>query len=164
LLIVEMDEVLATFVGTHSKPLLWEGSILFDAPDLEDPIRVQSVNTATCLVAYHVDDRIVLERGPGAQVHGLKALGCSDVELIELVLCIQAHNLPKLVDCLKALWQDTLNAELKLLEHREQELGDRSRLISSLNGAAYAKRFAVAERRLDDVFHDSSADELGHVS
>ena len=89
-----MDEVLTTFIGTHSQSLLWEGSILFDAPDLEDPVRVESVNAAAGLITYHVDDRIVLERGPGAQVHGLEALCCSYIELIELVLCIQAHHLP----------------------------------------------------------------------
>tara|TARA_B110000285_G_C14854999_1_gene481796 strand:- start:50 stop:349 length:300 start_codon:yes stop_codon:yes gene_type:complete len=99
-----MDEVLASLVGAYSQTLLGEGSILLDAPDLEDPVRIQGVDAAACLVTHHVDDGIVLERWPGTQIHRLETLCCGNIELVELVLGIEAHHLAQLVDCLKALW------------------------------------------------------------
>lgn len=68
LLIVEMNEVLAALVGADSQSLLWEGGVLFDAPDLEDPVGVESVDAAARLIADQVDDVVVLEGRPRAQV------------------------------------------------------------------------------------------------
>lgn len=93
LLVVEVNEVLATVVGTHGEALLREGSSLLDAPDFQDPVGIEGVDAAACLVADHVDDVVVLERWSSAQVHCLQALHCGNVELVELVLGVQHHDL-----------------------------------------------------------------------
>ena len=70
--IVEANEVFAPFICAYGDALLWETSILLDVPDLEDPVRVQRIDTATTLVTNHIDDIVMLERGPGPKVHRLE--------------------------------------------------------------------------------------------
>ena len=78
-----------------------EAGVLLDVPDLQDPVRVQSVDAPTSLVAHHIDDIVVLERRPGAQVDRLEGLGRRDIVLAELVLTVQVHQLAQRVDSLK---------------------------------------------------------------
>jgi hypothetical protein len=40
MLVIKVNEILATFIGTNSQTLLWEGSILFDAPDFKNPVGI----------------------------------------------------------------------------------------------------------------------------
>ena len=61
---------------------------MLDVPDLEDPVGVECVNSAASLVAHQVNDVVVLEWWPGAEVHALKGLGRRDIMLGELILPI----------------------------------------------------------------------------
>ena len=66
------DIILALFSAADYYALLGEVTLLLDIPNFEDPVRVQSIETARLLVNYKVDDIVVLERGPGAQVYYLQ--------------------------------------------------------------------------------------------
>ena len=58
--VVKADEVFATFIRADGDAFLREAGILFDVPYLEDPIGVESVDTSTSLITYHVDDVVML--------------------------------------------------------------------------------------------------------
>ena len=66
---------------------------MLDVPDLQDPVRVESVNTTTSLVTDKVDDVVVLERRSGSQVDVLEHLSRADIVLRELVLSVEEHEL-----------------------------------------------------------------------
>ena len=44
---------------------------MLDVPDLKDPVGVERVNSAASLVTHQVDDVVVLEWWPGAEIHAL---------------------------------------------------------------------------------------------
>ena len=104
-----------TFIGADRDALLWEACILLDVPNLQDPVRVQSVNPATPLIAHEVNNVVVLERWSSTKVNTLERLGGRDVVLTELVLSVQEHHLAQRVHCLERLWLDTCTTELELL-------------------------------------------------
>ena len=81
--VVQADEVFAAIIGADRDALLREARTLLDVPDFEDPVGVEGVYAAAALVTHHVDDVVVLEWRPGAQVDGLQRLGGSDVILIQ---------------------------------------------------------------------------------
>lgn len=58
--IVQIDIVLAAFIGTDRKPLLWRRGALLNAPNFKDPVGVQCVYSATGLVTHHVDYLVML--------------------------------------------------------------------------------------------------------
>ena len=72
-----------------------EAGILLDVPDLQDPVRVESVNATTSLITDKVDDVVVLERRSGSQVDVLEHLSRADIVLRELVLSVEEHELAK---------------------------------------------------------------------
>lgn len=86
--IIQANEVFSTFVGAHWNALLREACILFNVPDLKDPVRVQSVDPSTPLVTYHIDDVVVFERRPSSKVDRLKHFGSRDIILAQLVLSV----------------------------------------------------------------------------
>ena len=61
---------------------------MLNIPDLEDPVGVECVNSAASLVTHQVNNVVVLEWWPGAEIHALKGLGRRDIVLSELVLPI----------------------------------------------------------------------------
>jgi hypothetical protein len=68
-----------------------------------------------------------------------KGLSRCNIEWIELVLLVKSHHLTERVQGLKTLGKDSLDLELKLVDHREEVLGNWSVLKSSLNGSAGSK-------------------------
>lgn len=66
-LVVKTHEVLAALVGAHSDSLLGELSVLLDVPDLENPVRVNRIDSSTPLVDNHIDNVVVLERWPSSE-------------------------------------------------------------------------------------------------
>ena len=89
--------------------------ILVDIPDLQNPIGVESIDSATSLVANHIDNRVVLQRRASSKVHGVRHLfSCSHIELTQLVLGVEEHDLTKGVNGLKRLGLYSLNVEVEL--------------------------------------------------
>lgn len=51
LLVVQVDEVFASFVGADSKSFLRESGALLDIPNFQDPVGIKSVDSSTRLIA-----------------------------------------------------------------------------------------------------------------
>ena len=88
---------------------------MLDVPDLEDPVGVERVNSAASLVTHQVDDVVVLEWRPGAEIHALEGLGRRDIMLGELILPVQEDELTQRVDCLQRFRLDACAGDLELL-------------------------------------------------
>jgi len=85
-LVVHADVVLAALVRAYRDALLWKTHILFDVPDLKDPVLVQSVDTPRGLITHHIDDVVMLEGRAGPEVDWWEGPVGRDVILVELVL------------------------------------------------------------------------------
>lgn len=145
-----LDEVTATFIRAHSDPLLWEGRVLLNVPNLEDPVRVDRVDAAAPLVNDHIDNVVVLERWSSAKRHWCQLLPRGNIILAQLILSIEQHDLSESVVRLQRLRQHALERKLEVLNDRVDVLGHRPVLISCLNVTAHIQRLTVTVGLLNE--------------
>ena len=68
-LVMHSNVIFPSFVSADSDTLLRQTHILLNVPDLKDPIRIQGINSATCLITNHVNYIVVLKRRSSTEIY-----------------------------------------------------------------------------------------------